>query len=160
VIVINMPVAYIPRTRDLYSDFTPYRWVENDFAPFMPLTKPVAECRIAMLSSGGIMYRDQPRFHREDASYRRIPIDATPDELSVWHFGYPTGDAERDVNCVFPLARMRELAATGVIGELVDPAFSFMGGIYSARKVRDELAPQIVDELKRAHADAFFLVPA
>ena len=32
-----------------------------------------------------------------------------------------------------------------VIGELVDPAFSFMGGIYSARKVREELAPQIVE---------------
>ena len=72
----------------------------------------------------------------------------------------PLRDAERDVNCVFPLERMRELEAAGVIGELVDPAFSFMGGIYSARKVRDELAPQIVDELKRAHADAFFLVPA
>ncbi len=113
-----------------------------------------------MISSGGIMYRDQPRFHREDASYRRIPIDAHRDELSVWHFGYPTRDAERDVNCVFPLERMRELAAVRFIGELVDPAFSFMGGVYSARKVRDELAPQIVDELKRAHADAFFLVPA
>jgi D-proline reductase (dithiol) PrdB len=155
-----MPVAYIPRTRDLYNDFTPYRWVENDSTPFTPLTKPISECRIALISSGGIMYRDQPRFHREDASYRRIPLDARRDDLSVWHFGYPTGDAERDVNCVFPLERMRELAAAGVVGELVDPAFSFMGGIYSARKVRDELAPQIVDELKRAHADAFFLVPA
>ena len=155
-----MPVAYIPRTRDLYSDFTPYRWVRNEAAPFTPLRKPIAECAVAMISSGGIMYRDQPRFHREDASYRRIPIAAHPDELSVWHFGYPTRDAERDVNCVLPLARMRELETAGVIGKLVDPAFSFMGGIYSARKVRDELAPQIIDELKRAHADAFFLVPA
>jgi D-proline reductase (dithiol) PrdB len=155
-----MPIAYIPRTRDLYSDFTPYRWVQNDSAPFTPLTKPLGKSKIALMSSGGIMYRDQPRFHREDASWRRIPIDARRDELSVWHFGYPTGDAERDVNCVFPLERMRELEAAGVVGELVDPAFSFMGGIYSARKVRDQLAPQIVDELKRAHADAFFLVPA
>ncbi len=112
------------------------------------------------MSSGGIMYRDQPRFHREDASYRRIPKHARRDELSIWHFGYPTRDAERDPNCVFPLERMRELEAAGVIGELCDPAFSFMGGIYSARKVRDELAPAMVDELKRAHADAFFLVPA
>lgn len=158
--VRRMPIAYIPRTRDLYDDFIPYRWVENDSAPFTPLTKPINKCKIALMSSGGIMYRDQPRFHREDASYRRIPLDARRDELSVWHFGYPTRDAERDVNCVFPLERMRELEAAGVIGELVDPAFSFMGGIYSARKVRDELAPQIVDELKRAHADAFFLVPA
>ena len=55
---------------------------------------------------------------------------------------------------------MRELGGVAAIDELVDPALSFMGGIYSARKVRDELAPQIIDELKRAHADAFFLVPA
>src|SRR5215469_10574152 len=155
-----MPVEYIPRTRELYGSFTPYRGVQNESAPFTPLRKPIAESRIALISSGGIMYRDQPRFHREDASYRRIPKDARADELSVWHFGYPTRDAERDVNCVFPIARMRELEAAGVMGALIDPAFSFMGGIYSARKVRDELAPQIVDELKRAHADAFFLVPA
>ena len=156
-----MPVAYIPRTRDLYSGFTPYRWVENDgLPPFMPLLKPIAECKVALISSGGVMYRDQPRFHREDASYRRIPKNATCDDLSIWHFGYPTADAERDPNCVFPLERLRELEMRGVIGALADPAFSFMGGIYSARKVREELALQIADELKRAHADALYLVPA
>jgi D-proline reductase (dithiol) PrdB len=155
-----MPVDYIPRTRDLYSDFIPYRWVVNETVPFTPLKKPIAQCRVAMISSGGFMYRDQPRFHREDSTYRRIPKNAGRDELNVWHFGYPTQDAATDPNCVFPLERLRELEAAGVIGELIDPVFSFMGGIYSARKVRDELAPQIVDELKRAHADAFYLVPA
>jgi D-proline reductase (dithiol) PrdB len=155
-----MPVDYIPRTRELYSDFTPYRWVVNDTVPFTPLSKPIAECRVALISSGGIMYRDQPRFHHEDASYRRIPKSATRDELNVWHFGYPTADAQEDPNCVFPLERMRELERDGTIGGLCDPAFSFMGGIYSARKVRDELAPQILDELRAAHADAFYLVPA
>jgi len=55
---------------------------------------------------------------------------------------------------------LRELEAEGAIGELADPAYSFMGGVYSARKVREELAPKIADDLKRAHADAFFLVPA
>ncbi len=155
-----MPVDYIPRTRELYGDFTPYRWVENDTVPFTPLTKPIANCKLALITSGGVMYRDQPRFHREDASYRRIPKNARRNELNVWHFGYPTADAQEDPNCVFPLERMRELEAERVIGELVDPAFSFMGGVYSARKVRDELAPKIIDELKRAHADAFLLVPA
>jgi hypothetical protein len=55
---------------------------------------------------------------------------------------------------------MRELETEHIIGELSDPALTFMGGIYSARKVRDELTPKIVDELKRAHVDAFYLVPA
>lgn len=156
-----MPVAYIPRTRELYSEYTPYRWVVNpDTPPWTPLKKPISECKLALMSSGGILYRDQPRFHREDASYRRIPKDATQADLDVWHFGYLTADAKRDHNCVFPLARMRELEASGVIGELSDPAYSFMGGIYSSRKVRDELAPNIADELKKAHVDAFYLVPA
>ncbi len=155
-----MPIAYIPRTRELYRRYEPYRWVVNERVPWTPLTRPIARCKLALMTSGGILYRDQPRFHREDASYRRIPKSARRDELSVWHFGYPTADAARDPNCVFPLERMREFERDGVIGELSDPAFSFMGGIYSARKVRDELAPRIAAELKAAHADAFFLVPA
>lgn len=157
-----MPVAYIERTRELYSDFKPYRWVDNSNQPipFTPLTKPPSQCKVALISSGGMMYRDQPRFHREDASYRCIPKNARREDLSVWHFGYPTRDAQLDPNCVLPLEAMRELETAREIGALVDPVFSFMGGIYSARKVRDELAPQILDELRRAHADAFFLVPA
>ena len=47
-----------------------------------------------------------------------------------------------------------------MIGELADPAYTFMGGVYSARKIRDELAPRIADELTKAHVDAFYLVPA
>lgn len=155
-----MPIDYIPRTRELYSGYEPYRWVVNDRIPWTPLGRPLAKCRLALMSSGGILYRDQPRFHREDASYRRIPKSARRDELSIWHFGYPTADAARDPNCVFPLERLRECERDGIIGELSDPAFSFMGGIYSARKVRDELAPRIAAELKAAHADAFYLVPA
>jgi D-proline reductase (dithiol) PrdB len=156
-----MPVEYIPRTRELYSSYSPYRWVVNaDTPPWTPLTKPIARCKVALMSSGGVLYRDQPRFHREDATYREIPKSAIQADLDVWHFGYRTADAEADHNCVFPLARMRELEADGTIGELSDPAYSFMGGVYSARKVRDELAPCIADELKKARIDAFYLVPA
>lgn len=156
-----MPVEYIPRTRELYSEYKPYQWVVNTDAPsWTPLRKPMAQSKVALMSSGGVLYRDQPRFHREDASYRLIPKDATQEDLAIWHFGYLTDDAEKDHNCVFPLARMRELEAAGVIGQLADPAYSFMGGIYSARKVRDELAPRIADELKTAQVDAFYLVPA
>ena len=156
-----MPVEYIPRTRELYSEYKPYQWVVNtDAPPWTPLRKPMAQSKLALMSSGGVLYRDQPRFHREDASYRLIPRDATQEDLAIWHFGYPTDDANKDHNCVFPLARTRELEAAGVIGQLADPAYSFMGGIYSARKVRDELAPRIAHELKTAQVDAFYLVPA
>ena len=155
-----MPVAYIPRTRELYRSYTPYRWVVNESIPWTPLKKALGNSKIALMSSGGLIYRDQPRFHREDASYRRIPKSASHAELNIWHFGYPTADAQSDPNCVFPLERLRELEGERAIGELSDPTFSFMGGIYSARKVREELAPQIVEELRAAKVDAFYLVPA
>jgi D-proline reductase (dithiol) PrdB len=155
-----MPIAYIPRTRELYSSYTPYRWVVNETVPWTPLKKPLKSCKLALIASGGILYRDQPRFHGDDTSYRRIPKAAQTSELNIWHFGYPTADAQADPNCVFPLERLRELEAAGVIGELSEPAFSFMGGIYSSRKVREELAPKIIEELKEARADAFYLVPA
>jgi D-proline reductase (dithiol) PrdB len=156
-----MPVEYIPRTRELYSSYAPYKWTVNEATPpWTPLRKPIAEAKLAVIGSGGILYRDQPRFHREDATYRLIPKAATQEDLSIWHFGYRTADAEKDHNCVFPLARLRELEAAGVIGELADPAYSFMGGVYSTRKVREELAPRLADELLKAHVDAFYLVPA
>ena len=156
-----MPVDYIPRTRELYNAYAPYRWVINETPPpWTPLKKPLAKSKVALMSSGGVLYRDQPRFHREDASYRAIPKNARRDELSIWHFGYPTRDAERDPNCVFPLERLHEFEAEGRIGELCDPAFTFMGGIYSARKVREELAPKIIEELRSRAVEAFYLVPA
>src|SRR6202007_1297550 len=118
---------------ELYNAYTPYRWVVNEKSPpWTPLGKPLAQCKIALMSSGGVLYRDQPRFHREDASYRLIPKNALCDELSVWHFGYPTKDAEKDPNCVFPLERMREFEAAGRVRELWGHALHFLwGGSYS-----------------------------
>ena len=37
-----MPVAYIPRTRELYKSYGAYRWVVNESAPpWTPLSKPL-----------------------------------------------------------------------------------------------------------------------
>jgi len=156
-----MPVAYIPRTRELYASHAPYRWVVNEDAPWTPLTKPLSKCKVALISSGGVHHKDQVPFHfKDDISYYKISKDVNIRDLCVSHFGYRADDARKDPNCVFPIERLRELEAEGVIGEFVDPAYTFMGGIYSARKVRDELAPRMVEELTANRIDLFYLVPA
>ena len=65
-----------------------------------------------------------------------------------------------DPNCIFPIERMRELEQDGVIGEFADPAYSFTGGIFSARRVREELAPKLVEVLQERMTDVLYLVPA
>jgi D-proline reductase (dithiol) PrdB len=159
------PVSYIERTRLLYASQPPYRWVRHDPSreppPVTPLRVPLARARVALVASGGVHRADQPPFHfRDDTSHREIALETDPGELRVAHFGYDTRDARRDPGCVLPLRALRALAAAGVIGEVADPAWSFMGGIYSARRVREELAPRLRDLVLRQRADLAYLVPA
>ena len=148
------PVAYIPRTRELYSNYPPYRWVVNDDPPWTPLSKPLGQCRVALLTSGGVHHVDQPPFHfKEDTSIREIPTGTAMADLRVSHYGYRTEDASADPNCVFPLQPMRELGSEGLFGELVDPAYAIMGGVYSARRVKQELVPALMERFSRLRVD-------
>jgi D-proline reductase (dithiol) PrdB len=158
-----MPIDYIPRTRELYDPLPPYRWTDNGGlpVPWTPLEKPLAECRVALVASGGVHTHDQPPFHfKDDASIRIVPSDIDVALLRVAHFGYPTADAESDPNCVFPIERLRELAADGTIGSLAADCVTFMGGIYSQRRVAEQLIPAVVDKVKQQNVDLCYLVPA
>lgn len=153
-----MPIAYIPRTRERYAQYPAYKWAINSEAPWAPLAKPLTECRLALVSSGGFYLEGQPPFQENDASYRVIPKHADPRDLRIYHHGYRDADADRDPNCVFPLERLRELEAAGVIGELAAAALSFVT-LYSARREVQERAPRIVAELRALAAGAVLLVP-
>ncbi len=158
-----MAVDYIERTRELYSPLPPYRWTDlrGEPVPWTPLAKPLSECRVALCSTGGVYLDGQEPFHfKDDTSVRHIPSSAENDELRVAHFGYPIGDAERDPGCVFPLASLRRLAAEGTIGALAETAVTCMGGVYSQRRVREELVPAVVEVLRSQDIDLFYLVPA
>lgn len=152
-----MPIAYIPRTRERYAQYPPYRWAYHTDAPWTPLAKPLRECRLALVSSGGFYVAGQPPFGEDDVSYRRIPADTPLGDLRIYHHGYRDDDADRDPNCVFPLERLQELRAAGVLGGLTD-AISFVT-IYSARREARERAPRIAAELKALGAEAALLVP-
>ncbi|MEZ5560352.1 MAG: glycine/sarcosine/betaine reductase selenoprotein B family protein [Pseudomonadales bacterium] len=157
------PVDYIERTREQYSalGYPPYAWVHNsDTPPFQPLRKPLERSRVGLVASGGIYRQGQVAFHfRDDFSFRVIPRDTPNSELRVTHFAYDLTDARADPNVVFPLETLRELQRAGRIGELGPNAYTFMGGIYSARKVRDALAPAIAERLQKDEVDIAILVP-
>ena len=82
-----MPIAYIQRTRERYADYPAYKWVVNTEAPWTPLAKPIRECRLALVSSGGFYLAGQPSFEDNDLSYRLIPSDADVRPLRIYHHG-------------------------------------------------------------------------
>lgn len=158
-----MPVDYIPRIRDKYADagYPPYQWVENFTPPpWQPLHKPLSACRLGLVASGGIYVTGQVAFHyKDDTSFRVIPTDVHTADLRATHFAYDLTDARQDPNVVFPLDTLRRLVGEGVIGALAPWAYTFMGGIYSARRVREELAPQLTERLLAEQVDIVLLVP-
>jgi len=157
------PADYIDETRRLYDSlgYDSYRWAARpETPPWTGLSKPLSECRITLVGSGGIYRHGQVAFHtKDDTSVRVIPSDTPSDELRTAHFAYDQTDARTDPNCVFPLDRLRELADQGVIGGVTPNAFAFMGGIYSVRRMEAETASMLVDLCREQEPDIVLLVP-
>lgn len=156
-------VNYIERTRAQYAHlgYPAYAWVHNDdVPPFTPLAKALRDCRVALIASGGIYRVGQIAFHfKDDFSYREIATNSHRETLRATHFAYDLTDARSDPNVVFPLDTLQDLARLSRIRELSANAYTFMGGIYSARKVRDILAPAIGNALVKDEVDVAILVP-
>jgi D-proline reductase (dithiol) PrdB len=157
------PVDYIARTAEKYTalGFSPYGWLHSDAAPpFCRPSKPLSESRVGLVASGGVYAHGQIAFtYKDDLSYRRIEWNTPTSELRTTHFAYDLTDSRRDPNVVFPLAGMRALSDEGFIGEVAPQALTFMGGIYSARKVRETLATAIAEDFRAQEVDVALLVP-
>lgn len=113
-----------PELATFLADFT------SPEVPGSPWTtpSPPAMRRVALVSSAGLRLRGDEAFSEGSADYRSIPLgrtaDVVQDHVSVSHdrIGF-----QEDVNVVFPLQRLVELAEDGVIGSLADTHYSFMG---------------------------------
>jgi D-proline reductase (dithiol) PrdB len=160
------PIAYASRLNEFYRSqgFPPYRWTVNEASPLTKLGKPLRHCRIAMLTSGGVSRKDAPLFDplaRNDLRLDSIDPSTSPDFFAISDSYYNHQDADRDINCIFPIDRLRELAADGTVGEVAPHHYSgFMGRTYIRSAVMNEAAPALAARLRDESVDAFVLVPA
>ena len=157
------PIDHIGRTRDQYASlgYPPYAWVTHpEPPPFQRLSKPLSECRLGLVSSGGVYQVGQVAFHyKDDTSLRVIDTAVDVADLRATHFAYDLTDARKDPNVVLPLAALKALENSGELGALAKNAYTFMGGIYSARKVREQIAPELVQRFQKDEVDVVLLVP-
>ncbi len=134
--------------------------------PFARLTKPLSQCRAALVTTAGVHMRSQPPFDMQnpdgDASYRAIPAAAAAEALTITHKYYDHSDADRDLNVVFPLAHLRDLVRQGVIGGLAAQQFGFMGHIEGQQLavLQNKTAPEVAARLRQSGADFVLLTPA
>lgn len=129
--------------------------------PIVPFIKPAHEGVFALITTAGVHLKTQPVFDVEagDSSVRFIPSTVLEDDLMISHTHFDRGDADRDVNCVFPLFRLIELASKGVIGGIARTHYGLMGYIPNTTPLVEETIPLILKRLKEEEVDAVILNP-
>ena len=115
------PIKYVDALIKHYGAMghPPYRWTVNESAPLHNLKKPLSECTVSILVSGGVSSCSMPAFDadaRNDHRLDEIAQDADAGDFQIHDSYYDHSDAEADINCIFPIDRLREMAASGEIG--------------------------------------------
>ena len=125
-----------------------------DSAPWAPFAKSLSQARIAVMTTGGIHLAHQQPFDVDgDHSYREIPLDMLPQDFRVAHTHYDTNGVAEDVDAVFAIHRLQELADEGIVGEAHSPTYSFMGYIRDVAGLMEVSAPDVAQRLKADGVD-------
>jgi D-proline reductase (dithiol) PrdB len=147
----DLPPAQAKRLAELdCPNFTTRPWVTGP---------PLSQRRVAIVSSAGLVVRGENPFRGRDADYRVIPADTKPDDLLISHISinFDRTGFQEDWNVVFPVDRLRELAAEGMIGSVAETHYSFMGATDPVQM--EPYARELASRLKRARVDAAILPP-
>jgi D-proline reductase (dithiol) PrdB len=136
-----------------------------DYVPLARLSKPLHQSRVTLISTCGVhMKTDRPMdvcHPFGDFTFRRVPSSAKHSDLIIHQLKYPHDDADLDINVIFPIERLQELAEKGMIGGLTRNFFSFIGYNMDPERFEQTVAADIarsVDEDE--HADVALLAPA
>lgn len=133
----------------------------NDTSPYTPLSRPPAECRLAVVTTAGLHLRGDRPFRGGDPTYRVIPTTSRADEIVQSHasIGFDRAPVIRDLNVTLPLDRMRRLVEQKDLGGLGPASYSFMGAQRDWSRIEQETAPEVAERLKAEGVDAVLLTP-
>lgn len=167
--------AYLPPPDDGKRPAQMLQLAEPVPLPQARLKKPLSESRVALFTTGAVALQSQEPFYpaewtyaeavrhartfiQRDPTLKLIPRDTPASALRVDHIAYDIRAAQRDINVIFPLDRLRELEAVGEIGELAENAYSFHG-LTNVPRLRDAFAPQWAHDMLQEGIDAVLLTP-
>ena len=97
--------------------------------PAFVTAKPLAQSRVALVTTAGLHVRGDRVFDMASTEYRAIARESAAGDIVMSHtsVNFDRAGFAEDVNVVFPLDRLRELEASGAVGSMANVHYSFMG---------------------------------
>ena len=123
--------------------------------------KPLAEARVAIVTTAGLRVDGDLHWEVGDEGYRILPGDARHLGLAHMSPNFDRSGYIADINVVYPIDRLRELADRGVIGSVAAQHFSFMGAQlnHELPTMRLDTGPAVAQLLREDDVDIVLLTP-
>lgn len=164
----DAPIPYLTRIREYYQALgygAPYRWAHYAEVPFAPLTKPLSESRVGLVTTAAPFEPDKGEqgpgaaYNAAAKFYTVYSGDSAKDhDLRVSHIGYDRAHTTaEDQNTWFPLPALRRAAAVRQIGR-VAPRFHGAPTNRSHRVTLEQDCPELLRRVREDKADAVILV--
>lgn len=97
--------------------------------PFTP-PPPLASAQVAIVTTGALIGEGQSDWTQGEQTFRVIPRAERNLRMAHWSLNYDRIGFTSDLNVVYPIDRLEELAAGGVIGAVAPRHLSFMGALH------------------------------
>ena len=129
-----------------------------DTQPFVA-GPPLSERRIAIISSAALIKRGDVPFAFGTTEHRAVSAALPSADILMSHvsINFDRSGFQRDINTVYPIDRLRELAADGVIGGVADTHYTIMGS--SDPDGMADSADQMAGQLRQERIDSVILSP-
>ncbi len=123
-----------------------------------PVTKELKDMNVALVTAAGVHSKSDERFNLSgDFTFREVPDTLSSSDLMVSHGGYDNADVNKDINCMFPIDRLHELAEDGFIKSIAPVHIGFMGGGGNQERFEKETGPEIAQILLDEGVDAVLM---
>ena len=123
--------------------------------------KPLSESRVAIVTTAGLRTDGGATWAANDQSF--TVLDRSARNLTVAHVstGFDRSGFAADINVAYPIDRLEELAAVGVIGSVAARHYSFMGAQldHTMTTLRLDTGPLVAKMLADDGVDVVLLTP-
>ena len=120
---------------------------------------PLNEAKVAIVTSASLHHPEDEDFSPTDTGYRVLKSQHRDYVMGHWSPNFDATGFALDINTVFPIDRLDELAAQGTIGSVAEEHLAYAGNQFDLSAIRMDSGPAGAKFLKEQDVDVVLLTP-
>ena len=128
-------------------------------SPAFVTPKPLNQCRVAIVTSASMHHADDADFAPTDTGFRALERHRRDIVVGHWSPNFDAVGVAADLNVVYPIDRLEELASAGTIGGVSDTHYAIAGNQFDLSGLRLDGGPAVAKALVDGEVDVALLTP-